>query len=828
MKKATLLFIYTIFSAFGFLQAQDSGRISGKVLDPDGATLPYANILLNATKDSTLVKVEVSDDDGNFTFFNIPAGDYFVSMSYVGMSDYSGSAFALRQGEKKTLEDIQVENVGEELDEVTVTAKRPMIEVKPGKVVFNIEGSINAAGNNALELLRKSPGVLLDNNENITLMGKSGVRVYINDRPSRLGADDLANYLKTLDGNQIEAIEIITNPGARYEAEGNAGIINIKLKKNKNFGTNGSIAANASLGIDTLVADHPKLGANFNLNHRNKFMNIYGGYGYFDGKGFNYERITRENNGNSFVQAFNNTWDNQSHNYKLGLDYFINEKQTLGFLFNGNNSTGLDDGFNMTDTDQFENGVLLQDLLLARTTGFDENQNYDLNVNYQIKGKNGLFWNVDLDYGTYINSGQNIYNNRNFERATLLLKTDVDNDDIRDRVIDIYSAKLDHERKIGKGKLGIGIKSALVSTENSFDFYQGAGVDRILIDTASNDFNYDENVNAAYVTYSTPLNQKWSGEFGFRVENSITKGELIAIQDSDDNLVERNFTDYFPSIGFSYQHNQKNQFQFSYGRRIDRPNYQNLNPFVYYINEYTSATGDPFLRPQYTHNIQVSHTFAYRFNTTLKFSHTKDLNTRFSELNPDIVNDDGVIIGEIFTWKNLQTQRHYSLGFSAPYTPKEWWNTYTNISLYRLENEGDYGDGKVVDIQANAANIYMQHTFSLSDNITFELSGWANTPAIWGGNFVTKSMWSLNAGLQTKVLKGNGTIKAGVDDIFQTAFWRAESTFGALNMDGLGGWDSRRVKLSFNYNFGNEKVKSRKRATGLEDEKKRTSEEGGM
>ena len=825
MKKNTSFFFCFFLFLLGNTIAQDNAKITGKVLDLDGENLSFANVLLNASADSTLVKVEVSDDDGNFTFFNIPAGDYFISMSYVGMADYSGTSFVLNQGENKTLESIKVQGMGEELEEVTVTAKRPMIEVKPDKIVFNIEGSINAAGNNALELLRKSPGVVLDNNENITLMGKSGVRVYINDRPSRLGADDLANYLKTLDGNQIEAIEIITNPGARYEAEGNAGIINIRLKKNKNFGTNGSVSANASISIDTLEADHPKLGANINLNHRNKFINAYGSYGYFDGKGFNYERLKRQNDGNFFDQAFNSTWDNQSHNYKIGLDYFINKKQTIGFLFNGNHSDNTDIGLNMTEIGQVSQSFTTDELLIANTDGNGPNNNYDMNLNYQFKGEEGIFWNMDADYGTYNSDGFNFYNNKISNYISNEIISNSDNDDVRSRQIDIYSFKIDHERKLGKGKLGLGLKTALVSTENSFDFFEGIGNERKLISARSNDFTYDENVNAVYGTYDTQLNQKWSTQLGLRVENSITKGELIAEQVSEDDLVEKNFTDYFPSIGFSYQHNQKNQFQFSYGRRIDRPNYQNLNPFVYLINELSFATGDPFLRPQYTHNVQVSHTFAYRFNTTLKFSHTTDLNTRFTDLNPEIVNDEGEIIGEIFTWRNLQTQRHYSLSFSAPYTPKEWWNTFTNISLYRLENEGDYGEGKIVDIQANAANIYMQHTFTLPKDFTFELSGWANTPAIWGGNFETGSMWSLNVGLQKKMLQGNGTLKIGMDDIFRTAYWRAESTFGELFVEGFGGWDSQRVKLSFNYNFGNQKVKSRKRSTGLEDEKKRTSSE---
>ena len=815
--------LFTVFTLFLFalqLSAQNKANIKGLVYDESKEALAYANVLLNNAVDSTLFKVEITDDAGTFNFHQIPEGNYFISISYVGLAEYVGSTFSFEGNETMDLKEIVIEANKNDLSEVTVTAKRPMIEVKPDKLVFNIENSANASGNTALELLRKAPGVVLDNNENINLMGKSGVRVYINDRPSYLSPQDLANYLRTLNSDQIEAIEIITNPSARYDAEGNAGIINIKLKKNKKYGTNGSIAVNGSFAVDTFdVSMHPSYGATVSLNHRNKFINVFGSYGYYENQGYNFERLSRLQAERFFDQNIFTSNDNQSHRGKLGLDYFINEKQTIGFLVNGNfmegsNNGGSDIKIGPQDTRQIE------EVLVSESLSNGPTDNIDLNLNYQFKGDNDLVWNIDADYGMFSRDHDNRYPNTYYaaDRETVLSENEFA--DNQNSNINIYTFKIDHERNLGKGKLGAGIKTALVETENSFDFFLNVNNVDVLEEDRSNDFNYSENVNAAYVSYDLKKD-KWSYQLGLRVENSITKGELISTQAVDDKLVERNFTDWFPSGGISYAANQNNQFAFAFGRRVDRPNYQNLNPFVYLINELSVATGDPFLKPQYTNNIQLTHTFKYRFNTTIKVSQTKDLMTRFSDVNEDQVDDEGNVIGEKFTWRNLTTQNHYSLNFSAPLTIKEWWSTYTNLSAYRLENKADYGEGRIVDISANALNLFMQHTFSLSKDLNIELSGWANTPSIWGGNFETGSMWAINAGIQKKVLDGNGTLSFGIDDIFNSSFWTAESNFGIQSMEGLGGWSSRRVKASFNYNFGNDKVKSRNRNTGLEEEKKR-------
>ena len=232
------------------LSAQaNSGQIAGQVKDPEGQTVEYANVILNTLKDSALVKVEVTNEEGRFRLVNIPAGEYYLSISYVGLPEFQTGPIKLQPGQQLDLPLIQLEAGAVELKEVTVAAQRPMLEVKPDRTVFNVEGSINAAGSNGLELLRKAPGVVVDNNDNITMLGRSGVQVFIDGKPSPLRGTDLAEFLKSLQSTEIESIELITNPSARFDAQGNAGVINIRLKRNKSLGANGTVNTGYSVGI---------------------------------------------------------------------------------------------------------------------------------------------------------------------------------------------------------------------------------------------------------------------------------------------------------------------------------------------------------------------------------------------------------------------------------------------------------------------------------------------------------------------------------------------------------------------------------------------------
>jgi outer membrane receptor protein involved in Fe transport len=329
----------------------------------------------------------------------------------------------------------------------------------------------------------------------------------------------------------------------------------------------------------------------------------------------------------------------------------------------------------------------------------------------------------------------------------------------------------------------------------------------------TNQFEYEENVNAGYVNY----NRQWEKiglQLGLRVEQTDSKGELTSLKPQNDETVEQDYVDFFPSGGITYQLNPKNSLRFTYSRRIDRPNYQDLNPFEYKLDEITFQKGNPFLRPQYSNSLQLNHTFNYTLNTSLTYTHTNDLMAQLT---------DTASMGAAFiTTENVADQDVVSLGVSYPFALSKAWNVFANASVTNTHNKADFGDGKIVDISATTFNIYAQHSFILPKNFTLEISGWYNSPGIWGGNFATDDMFSIDAGIQKKIWKSRGNIKLGISDIFKSQSWSGENNFGALAMKASGGWESRQVRLNFTYLMGNKDVTgSRKRSTGLEDESKR-------
>ncbi|MCB0608422.1 MAG: TonB-dependent receptor [Lewinellaceae bacterium] len=806
MKKITLA-LTTLLWSITLLSAQNQGTVSGAVLNADGKPIEFANILLNSTADSSLVKADISDEQGLFEFPGVAAGTYFAQVSYVGLPLYNSVAFTVKPGEKTALPAFRLQAATNELKEVVVKAQKPLLEVKPDKMVFNVENSVSSVGSDGLELLRKSPGVMVDNNDNIMLQGKTGVRIYIDGKPSPLGASDLAAYLKTIQSSEVEAIEIITNPSSRYDAEGNAGIINIRLKKDKRLGANGNLDLGYSVG--RLARYNGKISGNY----RDKSVNLFGSYGYYEGRGLENFNLYREQSGLAFDQRNRMRNNDNGHSFRAGADFFLNDKNTIGVLANGSINDFTFASRSNTPISMIGNHPV-DSILRAESLADGMRSNYNFNLNYRFDDKQGNVWNVDADYGLFRNrsegyqpnyylspDGNEIYQEKIYENNT---PTD----------IDIYTFKIDHERPILGGQFGAGIKLALVETDNTFDFYNVLNGEPQPDPDRSNRFNYSENVNAAYINYGHALSSKWNLQVGLRAEQTHSEGMLKAFKPTDDEEVKRTYLDFFPSGGLTYQLNPKNSFQFSYSRRIDRPSYQDLNPFENKLDELTFEKGNAFLNPQYSHNFQLTHTLNYRYNTTFSYSRATDLITRITDTSGDKAS--------YITWLNLAKQDNFALSFSAPVQITKWWSSFTNLTGTYTHNKADFGDGKVVDLKAPFFNIYSQQTFSLPWDVKFELSGWYISPSVWGGTFEMNAMGNVDAGLQKKILNGKGSLKLAVSDIFYTNQWRGESRFGDLYMLVSGNSDSRRMKLNFTYLFGNDQVKSaRRRNTGLEDEQKR-------
>jgi iron complex outermembrane recepter protein len=805
MKTLSLSFLLVSAALLGTAQ---NASLAGYLLDPSEQPVIYANLALYQDTDSTLVKVEVSDEEGHFRFSDLLPGQYTLKVSYVGFGDLE-RAISLYDGEKADLGSLILTGTAVDLQTATVTASRVMVEVKPDRTVFNVEGTINSAGDHALGLLRKAPGVLVDNNDNISVLSRSGVLVYIDGKRLPLQGEDLSNYLQNIPAEQIDRFDIITNPGAKYEAEGNAGIIDIRLKKNKNEGANGTLSSNLTRG------EYARGNLSAGGNYRSKGLNVFGNAGYAGGRNFNTIDFISFQNGlqldetNRFEREYN------SYDFRIGTDFFIHKNSTLGFIVTGRKNDGLGESKNRITIAKEISGDLTDSILVAVSRSDFLRTENTFNLNYRYE-KEQTTLNLDADYGFYRNENVRFQPNRYYDPSGENLLSEVINSFDTPRDIDIYTFKADFESKLGSGKIGAGGKLSKVGTDNTFLFYDLIDHEELLNNRRSNQFDYRETVYAGYLNYSTPLGEKWNFSAGLRAEQTDAVGDLRAFDPTlQEPPVEFKYLSWFPSAGLTYQVSQQNTLSLNYGRRINRPDYNVINPFNNQLSELSYEKGNPFLQPEIVNNLELGYTLKYRYNFKIGYSRTIDQITRL--IGPS----DTDARANFITWENLATQTIFSANISAPIQVTKIWNAYINLSASYLDNQADYGNGAVVDVQAGTYNIFQQHTIDLPNGFKAEVSGWYSGPGVWGGVFLYDPSWSLNLGIQRKFLADKLNVKLSAQDIFYQSGWEGYSRFNGLYSVGNGNWDSRQVSLSLSYNFGNQNIKSRRRNTGLEDESKR-------
>jgi iron complex outermembrane receptor protein len=813
MKKSLILIAFSLFTLAG-AYAQ---KISGTVSDETGKAFAGATVSLVKATDSSSVKFAVTKADGLYEFSPVAAGDYRIKTTHVGhvtsFSDVLNVAAA-----DITVTPISMQKKTGDMAAITVTASRPIVEVKADKTILNVEGTINAVGNDGLELLRKAPGVMIDKDDNISLAGKTGVQIFIDGKPSPLSGSDLSNFLKTLQAAQIDNIEIITNPSAKYEAAGNAGIINIRLKKNKSFGTNGTLNLGYNRGVNN------RYNGGINLNNRNKYTNVFGSYNYFDGKNQMKMNGDKSQLDTLFSQRNTMVFANKTHGFKAGVDYFINSKSTLGAVVTGNI---MDGSFNTSGPMNFiyePTGDTVK-VLRASNTNMMDRSNVNSNLNYRYVGKAGKELNLDADYGIYTIRSNQYQPNFYYDGDGNLTST-VIYDMVQPTDIDLYSFKADYEQPYKKGKLGVGTKLSYVSTDNNFNRYNVFSSGKVLDTLKSNQFAYRENINALYVNY----NRQFKGfmiQGGVRMENTHSKGISTGYQ-LDNNEYEpydsgfnRSYTDFFPSAAITFNKNPMKQWTVTYSRRIDRPAYQDLNPFEFKLNEYAFMKGNTLLRPQYTNSFGLTNIYKYKLTTTLNYSHVKDI---FAQV-PDTTEKTK----SIMTRKNLATQDIVSLSISYPFQ-KKWYSFFATVNSNYANYKADFGGGdRKVNQDVFSLTYYMQNTFKLGKGWTGELTGLYISPSVWQGLIRSKTMGSVDAGLQKTVFKKKGTLRLSVADIFQTMKWGGTTNFTGVRSEFSGNGEMPQFKANFSYRFGNSQVKAaRQRKAATEEENRRTQQQGGM
>ena len=789
-------------------QTASNSIISGGVEDANNKPLANITVSLLKATDSSLVKAAVSDETGSFEISLAKAGKFLLSYTSLGFEKNYSSVFEISIGQDYKASTVILKQAVKKLQDVTVTSKKPMIEIRADKTIFNVESSINATGSNALELLQKSPGVQVDNNDNISMKGKNGTKIYIDGKPTQLDAKNLAEYLKGISSNDIEAIEMISNPSAKYDASGNAGIINIKLKKNKKYGTNGSVTAGIVQGVT------PKGNSSVNLNYRNKKVNLFSNISGSIGEYENTQNLYRIQSDTLYDQKSVQNSDNKNVNMKAGADFFINSKNTFGIMATTNFGNEIWNSSSYTPISYNPTGQYVK--TLTAFNSIPGNRNHaNFNINYKYADTSGKEINFDADFGSF-KGRNNSYQPNYFYNGNMNLLGSAIYKNSTPINIDIYSAKIDAEQNLWKGKFGYGVKFSYVVTQNAYNFYDVLGNIDIIDLPKSNSFVYKENVNAAYINYQRQLNTKWSLQTGLRLEQTNSTGILTRADGltQNDDSVKRSYTNLFPSAALTWTINKKNTLNLTYSRRIDRPSYQDLNPFENKLDELTYEKGNAFLRPQYTDNIELTHTFMGTINTSIGYSHVKDYATQVL----DTTNKNATYVQQ----QNLATEQIISFNIGSSLPIKKWWNGYANIWYNYLLFNGEFNN-KIVSLHIPVYGAYLQQSFTLGKEYTAEMSGWFNGPGVWGATGTTKAQGGLDIGVQKQLFKKKATVKLTATDVLGTANpWHILSNFGGLYLNGNGMWESRTIRLNFTYRFGSNQIKSaRQRQTSLESESKR-------
>jgi len=785
--------------------AKMTGTITDGAKPVDGAT-----VLLLTAKDSAVQKKDLANPDGSFVFAGLKDDTYIIRVTCVGYQGYVGQAVIISGQKSVVLPAIKLTSASKTLKEVGVTEQRSYVEQKIDRTVVNVNALISNNGANALEVLQKTPGVLVDENGNITFKGKTGVMILIDDKPTYLSADNLTSYLKSLQASQLDQIELMDNPPAKYDAAGNAGVINIKTKKNTQRGFNMSISANIGMGY--YFGRHTE---SFNMNYRINKLNFFANYNHNFNQTFRRLEIDRDfyDAGGNPSATFQDYSYFRPHNYnnnlKAGVDYYTSKNTTLGIVLTGNFSPNNDNS--PVNSFIYSKTGALDSLVNTNNNSNSTFKSGGINLNYTHRFGGGSSLTFDGDYVRDISGNDQLFVNNSFlPNGTLTAsKTFTEN---TPSYINIYAAKSDLTIPLkSKGKFEAGVKSSYVKTDNAANYFNliaGAYVPDYI---NTNRFLFNENINAAYINFSQPLG-RFAIQAGLRAENTNGDGHQLGNVQQKDSSFVRHYTDLFPTAYASYKLDTAghNVAVVSYGRRVGRPSYGNLNPFIFFIDNFSRFQGNPFLKPQFTDNYKVSYSYKSLLTLAVTYSYTYDFQT-------ELIQHTGNLF--ISTQGNVGTRKNWDFSANSNLAPAKWWTmnlyaeVFTNAFTGPLYSASVNNSGTTFSGNAN-------NQFTLGKGWTAELSGNYHSPIV-NGQFHVIATGQVNAGIQKKILNNKGSIRFNVNDIFHS-FVSAGTIY---NSDGTTSnfrnfLDTRVAVLGFNYSFGKIFNDHQKRQTGSADDEK--------
>jgi hypothetical protein len=795
---------------------QGEATIKIYVTSREGVPLANVSSVLFNAKDSSLVKAAISDEKGIVLFERLRTGNYFFRLSMVGHESFSSQTMILSRESPFYQPHIITLKPGPagQMKEVIVSGKKPFIQKLNDRIVVNVESSILGAGSSAMDILERAPGVTIDQNDVPALRGRQGVIIMVDGKPTPMTGADLATYLRGLPSAAIERIDIITNPSAKYDAAGNSGIIDIRMKKDQRMGMNGSLTAGYGQGI------YPKANAGITFNYRSKKINVFGNYNYSYRKNLNHLILDRRffeagvYSGGDLKNNYART-PFKSHTPRIGVDFFPDEKTIIGIVVNGNLNNFQRRTNNNSDVINGSNQVASRFQAFAKSDDHLNNAIANLNLKHKFD-TTGREITADLDYGIYKSNSLTRNATSYYKLDQSALQPDYILDGDQQGELTLKTAKIDYTQPFkNRAKLEAGVKTSFVSSDNDAKFYDVSDGNPKNDVNKTNRFYYEENNNAAYVNVSRDF-KKFNVQVGLRSEQTNIKTKQAIGNVSWDS----SYLQFFPSAFFNYQLTKDQTAGVSVSRRIDRPGYSQLNPFLFLIDVTTFATGNPGLLPQLTWSYELSYNIK-SYNFSLSYSSTKNVQNiaiaKFRDVFPNIPSDENVTVQIPI---NLSSSDYFGLTVSAPLNITKWWNMLNNANFFYIHFNGDLG-GTSLNNGKPAFDVRSNNTFTFSKGWAAELIASYNSTSR-DGFMIFDPRWGISAGIQKSVLSNKGTIRINMTDIFWTNLPKAVITYDNYVEKWKAYRETRVANLSFSYRFGNNKVQAaRRRTTASEEERQR-------
>lgn len=798
-----------------FAQNNLRGKVTASITNEKNAPLENATVELLKSKDSSLAKVAITDKNGLAEFDNIRLGTYIAKISFVNYRTQFTSLITV-SADQLTVQvpGISLQPGSDEIKEVVVSTRKPFIQRLSDRLVVNVENSIVSAGSSAMDVLERSPGVSVDQNDVIGLRGRQGVIIMIDGKPTPLTGADLANYLRGLPSNAIERIDLITNPSAKYDASGNSGIIDIRMKKDQRLGANGTVTAGYGQGI------YPKANTGTTFNYRDKKVNLFGNYNYSYRMNLNHLILDRNFytngtfSGGDLKDNYAKTPSN-FHAVRAGADFFPDKKNIIGFVvtynngsFNSNtnnNSTVIDAGHQSASTFQ--------------TKALNDNGNNNLVANINFKhsfNTTGKELTADIDYGEYRSNAISSTATKYYKLNGSALQPDYLLNGNQDGKLTLKTAKVDYVNPLPKGaRFETGLKTSYVSSDNDAKFFDASSGTPVDDPNKTNRFFYEEYNNAAYFNFSKDT-KKFNFQFGLRGEHTHLKTHQV----KGNIYFDSSYLQLFPSAFFNYKIKEDQTIGVSVSRRIDRPGYSQLNPFLFLIDVTTYATGSPSLLPQFTWSYELNYTVK-GINFTAAYSHTTNSQNiaiaRFKDVFPTIPQADNVTVQIPI---NLSSSDYYGVTVAAPIKISKRWNMINNASAYYNHFNGTLGS-TTLNNGKPAFDYRVNNTFTLGKGWVTELNANITTGGQYGF-MVLDPQYGIAAGVQKSMFKNKGTIRFNVTDIFWTNLPKAIITYTNYIEKWHAYRETRVANLTFTYRFGKNTVQAaRRRTTASEEERQR-------